>query len=142
LLNQRSCPEEGWDELTINLFFNYLASMDSNNGLNHIGIGEREGRIFSKIVKNRNFGLVHGIGRSGEVTELQPKAVGSSLLVQLAHSVLQNFLHSIGYSFIRDLIILPLATGMSLTLTMLTLKQFRPVRKFLIRMVNMLFSRE
>ena len=102
--------------------------MDSNNGLNHIGIGEREGRIFSRIVKNRNFGLVHGIGRSGEVTELQPKAVGSSLLVQLAHSVLQNFLQSIGYSFIKDLLILPFATGMSLTLTMLTLKQNRSVR--------------
>jgi O-phospho-L-seryl-tRNASec:L-selenocysteinyl-tRNA synthase len=37
--------------------------MDSNNGVNHIGIGEREGRIFSNLVKRRNFGLVHGIGR-------------------------------------------------------------------------------
>jgi len=40
-----------------------IASMDSNNGLNHIGVGEREGRIFSKIVNRVNFGLIHGIGR-------------------------------------------------------------------------------
>ena len=102
--------------------------MDSNNGPNHIGIGEREGRIFSNIVKKRNFGLVHGIGRSGEVTELQPKAIGSSLLVQLTHSILQNFLHSLGLNFIKDLLILPFATGMSLTLTMLTLKNSRSVK--------------
>jgi O-phospho-L-seryl-tRNASec:L-selenocysteinyl-tRNA synthase len=37
--------------------------MDSNNGPNHIGIGEREGRIKSQIVKDRNFNIIHGIGR-------------------------------------------------------------------------------
>jgi O-phospho-L-seryl-tRNASec:L-selenocysteinyl-tRNA synthase len=37
--------------------------MDSNNGINHIGIGEREGRIYSNLVKSRNYGLIHGIGR-------------------------------------------------------------------------------
>lgn len=37
--------------------------MDSNNGINHIGIGEREGRIFSDLVKKRNYSMIHGIGR-------------------------------------------------------------------------------
>jgi O-phospho-L-seryl-tRNASec:L-selenocysteinyl-tRNA synthase len=56
-------PEEGLDELTIEYILNTLAAMDSNNGINHIGIGEREGRVFSNIVKKRNFNLVHGMGR-------------------------------------------------------------------------------
>jgi O-phospho-L-seryl-tRNASec:L-selenocysteinyl-tRNA synthase len=110
--------------------------MDSNNGLNHIGIGEREGRIYSNIVKRRNFGLIHGIGRylsinprSGDVTELQPKAVGSSLLLQLAQSVVKNLINSIGMTFVKSLLILPFATGMAITLSFLTLKAEKPVNK-------------
>jgi O-phospho-L-seryl-tRNASec:L-selenocysteinyl-tRNA synthase len=56
-------PDEGLDELTIEYILNQIAMMDSNNGVSHIGIGEREGRIFSNLVKKRNFGLVHGMGR-------------------------------------------------------------------------------
>ncbi len=47
------------------------------------GAGEREGRIYSPLVSSRHFGLGHGIGRSGDVTEAQPKAVGSSALLRL-----------------------------------------------------------
>jgi len=63
LINNRSIPDEGLDELTIELILNTIASMDSNNGMNHIGIGEREGRVFSSIVKKRNFNMIHGMGR-------------------------------------------------------------------------------
>ncbi len=63
IIHNRSVPDEGLDELTIEYILNQLAMMESNNGINHIGIGEREGRIFSNVVKKRNFGLVHGIGR-------------------------------------------------------------------------------
>jgi O-phospho-L-seryl-tRNASec:L-selenocysteinyl-tRNA synthase len=56
-------PDEGLDEITIENFLLKIASMDSNNGPNHIGVGEREGRIYSSIVKRINYGLVHGIGR-------------------------------------------------------------------------------
>ena len=101
--------------------------MDSNNGLNHIGIGEREGRIYSSLVKKRNFGLIHGMGRSGNVSELQPKAVGSSLLVQLAISIVMNLLKDIGMNFINSLLILPFATGMAITLSFLTIKAEKPV---------------
>ena len=63
LINNRSIPDEGLDELTIELILNTIASMDSNNGMSHIGIGEREGRVFSQIVKKRNFNMIHGMGR-------------------------------------------------------------------------------
>jgi O-phospho-L-seryl-tRNASec:L-selenocysteinyl-tRNA synthase len=60
---------------------NRIALMDSNNYLGNCGVGEREGRIYSNIVREKNFGLGHGIGRSGDVNALQPKAIGSSLIV-------------------------------------------------------------
>ena len=106
--------------------------MDSNNGPHHIGIGEREGKIISQMVHDRNYGLVHGIGRSGNISDLQPKAAGSSLLNQLTNSLMKNLLHSIGLSFIKDIIILPFATGMALTLSFLTLRLEKPNAKYII----------
>lgn len=44
--------------------------MDSNNFAGNCGVGEREGRIFSRIVSDKNFALAHGIGRSGDVNAL------------------------------------------------------------------------
>ena len=41
--------------------------MDTNNYENKIGVGERESRIFSKIVERRHFYMGHGIGRSGDI---------------------------------------------------------------------------
>ena len=41
--------------------------MDTNNFDDKIGVGERESRIYSKIVERRNFYMGHGIGRSGDV---------------------------------------------------------------------------
>lgn len=67
-----------------------FALMDSNNFYNKIGVGERESRIFSNLVMERHFYMGHGIGiwyinvgRSGDVVANQPKAAGSSLILQL-----------------------------------------------------------
>ena len=132
LLNSRSIPNDPLNQNTINFILNTISNMDSNNSPNHIGIGEREGRIISNIVLNRNFGLVHGMGRSGNINDLQPKAVGSSLLVQLTISMTKNLLHSIGMTFIKDLLILPFATGMAMTLSFLTLRLLKPNAKYII----------
>ena len=132
LLNSRSLPEEPLNQNTINYILNIFSNMDSNNGPYHVGIGEREGRIISPLVHQRNYGLVHGIGRSGNINDLQPKACGSSLLVQLTNSLLKNLLHSIGMTFIKDIIILPFATGMSLTISFLTLRILKPNAKYII----------
>jgi len=132
ILHNRSIPDEALNQNTISYILNYISNMDSNNGPYHIGIGEREGRIISSLVHQRNYGLVHGIGRSGNINDLQPKACGSSLLVQLTNSLLKNLLHSIGMTFIKDIIILPFATGMALTLTYLTLRLQKPKAKYII----------
>ena len=132
ILHTRSIPDEPLKENTISYILNYLSNMDSNNGPYHIGIGEREGRIISPLVHQRNYGLVHGMGRSGNINDYQPKACGSSLLVQLTNSLLKNLLHSIGMTFIKDIIILPFATGMALTLSYLTLRLQKPKAKYII----------
>lgn len=50
-----------------------LSIMDSNNFQSNCGVGEREGRVYSSIVSRRHHGLSHGIGRSGNISEQQPK---------------------------------------------------------------------
>lgn len=59
----RKLPEIGWDDLTVRMFLDYMASFDANNHLASVGVGEREGRVYSNIVKDRHFAFVHGVGR-------------------------------------------------------------------------------
>ena len=53
-------PSTGWDEATIEGFLADLAAMDSNNFPGNSGVGEREGRVYSSLVRRRHFGLAHG----------------------------------------------------------------------------------
>lgn len=132
LLAQRSVPEEGWDDLTIEYLMNNLALMDTNNFHKKSGIGERESRIYSSIVSKRNFYMGHGIGRSGDIKAIQPKASGSSLIAKLAHELTFDMLKIAGYQFVEDLIVLPLATGMAITTVFLTLKEKKPDAKYVV----------
>ncbi|NXN17678.1 SPCS transferase, partial [Indicator maculatus] len=154
------CPEDGWDESTIELFLHELAIMDSNNFLGNCGVGEREGRVASGLVARRHYRLIHGIGRSGDISAVQPKAAGSSLLNKLTNSVVLDIIKLAGkcksdnisclwghvmacsYSFLTFLcagvrtvtncFVVPMATGMSLTLCFLTLRHKRPKAKYII----------
>ena len=126
LLAQRAIPEQGWDDSSVELVLRELAAMDSNNFPGNVGVGEREARIYSKLVASRNFGLGHGIGRSGDVMAVQPKAAGSSLIVQLTNYMASHALRLAGFSNVKDCVVLPAATGMALTLTMIALRQQRP----------------
>ena len=99
---------------------------DLDNGEEGVPDGmkiDTEGRIYSTMVRDKNYGLGHGIGRSGDVNALQPKAIGSSLVVQLSRSMTINLMQkTLGLSCIKDALILPFATGMSITISLLTLK--------------------
>lgn len=59
------------------------ASMDSNNFLGNVGVGEREARVASGLVARRHFRLAHGMGRSGDVAAEQPKVTDSSCLFRV-----------------------------------------------------------
>lgn len=109
-----------------------LAEMDSNNFPGICGAGEREGRIYSDIVARRHFRMAHGIGRSGELTAVQPKAAGSSIMTILSNKLAHHALKIAGGTHIEECFIVPLATGMTLCLCFLTLRQLRPHAKYII----------
>lgn len=56
VVRQRRMPAQGWAEWEIEAFVQWLAAMDSNNFPGVIGLGEREGRIYSKLVAKRHYG--------------------------------------------------------------------------------------
>jgi O-phospho-L-seryl-tRNASec:L-selenocysteinyl-tRNA synthase len=85
LLSQRKIPEEGWDDETIEYFLQEMALMDSNNFVGNVGAGERESRVFSNLVSKRHYRMGHGIGRSGDIAAVQPKAAGSSLINKMTN---------------------------------------------------------
>ncbi|XP_066537767.1 O-phosphoseryl-tRNA(Sec) selenium transferase [Hoplias malabaricus] len=132
LLEQGKCPEEGWTESTIELFLNELAIMDSNNFLGNCGVGEREGRVASSLVARRHYKLIHGIGRSGDIAAVQPKAAGSSLLNKITNSVVLDVLKFAGVRSASACFVVPMATGMSLTLCFLTLRHRRPTARYIL----------
>ncbi|EGG21842.1 O-phosphoseryl-tRNA selenium transferase [Cavenderia fasciculata] len=127
LLTQRRLPDKGWDDQFIRWFLNDIAKMDSNNYVENAGVGEREGRIHSRIVQERHFGLAHGIGRSGDISEQQPKAAGSSLVQRLCSYLVMDSMSVAGLNSIGECLVLPMATGMTIALTLMTFtKHCRP----------------
>ena len=109
------------------------------------------------LVARRHYRIGHGIGRSGDLSEVQPKAAGSSLMMKLVNSLLHDTIRFMGMANIlsvllalmNDVIVtfafdilgvkttagcfmVPMATGMTLVLCMLTLKQDRPSAKFVL----------
>jgi O-phospho-L-seryl-tRNASec:L-selenocysteinyl-tRNA synthase len=110
------------------------------------GVGEREGRCYSSIVRDRHFGLSHGIGRSGDIGATQPKAIGNSIIAKMTKCLVRDALRIVGVTNLLDggvgggnsggsgsssnakkkkgddsdyLCLLPCATGMSLSLTLM-----------------------
>lgn len=132
LLQQRRLPDEGWDDAAIRMFLEELASFDTNNFMGNVGVGEREGRVISKLVQERHFGLTHGIGRSGDVMAEQPKAAGSSLIVQLTRYLALDAIRISGIKAAKACCVLPAATGLTMTLVMLALRQTRPAGRYVI----------
>lgn len=120
------------DEASIEGLIHDLASMDSNTFLDNVGAGEREGRVACPLVARRNYRLAHGIGRSGDVAAEQPKAAGSSLLVKITNLLAADALVSAGLLDLGPVSVLPTATGMTLTLTLLALRPTRPQAQFVI----------
>lgn len=132
LLSQQRLPLKGWDEATIELFLNNIALMDSNNFLDKVGMGEREGRVANGLVLHRHFRLSHGIGRSGELSAEQPKAAGSSLLMKLTNCLVRDSLRIAGLLDVGLVLTVPLATGMTITMTLLAIRNLNPKARYVI----------
>ncbi|OEH75676.1 O-phosphoseryl-tRNA selenium transferase [Cyclospora cayetanensis] len=139
LLSQRQLPEAGWTSLQIEHLLLELAATDANNQPDQASVGEREGRIFSSLVRQRHYHFAHGIGRqapahkgserdsaSGDIFALQPKAVGSSLLYQLTSYLALHAVRLCGVQSAARCLPVPIATGMSMSLCLGALKSLCP----------------
>ena len=132
LLRDRKLPAKGFSDSMIEYVMQQLTIMDSNNFESNCGVGEREGRIYSRMVSERHYSLSHGIGRSGNITEEQPKAAGSSIIYKLTTSMAAHALEMSGFKKPVHCLLLPFATGMSITMCILNLKAARPAAAYVI----------
>ena len=139
LLVNRRLPDAGWSDVQIQNILFLFSILDTNNKTlatggdgsdesRWCGVGEREGRVYSSLVAQRHFGLSHGMGRSGDITEPQPKAAGSSVLVKLTLLLaLDAIRRGSGLNGAKggpaaSGILLPLCTGMSMSLLLSSLR--------------------
>ena len=122
LVESKKLPEAGWREEDIEALLRNCAAMDSNNFGNNVGVGEREARVISPLVRRRHFGLAHGVGRSGDIAAVQPKAAGSSLLAKLSNHLALDALKEAGNTEFKAALVLPCATVLSLTLCLLSVR--------------------
>ncbi|MBW9222574.1 O-phosphoseryl-tRNA(Sec) selenium transferase [Methanothermococcus sp. SCGC AD-155-C09] len=114
ILNHRKVPKKGISDDKIKLFLKFLSLMDTDKDPKVIRIGEREGRYASKIQEELVSGFCHGVGRSGNLIDPQPKAPGASVMYSLTNNLLTSFLNGLGLKVYS--IAVPVATGMSLSL--------------------------
>ncbi|MBY9008026.1 MAG: O-phosphoseryl-tRNA(Sec) selenium transferase [Candidatus Lokiarchaeota archaeon] len=122
LLEQKCIPNEPWDDEQISFFLKILSQMDTDKDRKVARVGEREARIMSKIQLDISGGFCHGIGRSGFLTAPQPKAPGSSIMYEITNYLALDSMRKFGTPNIKAAIIVPMATGMSLTLVLSALK--------------------
>ena len=138
LFINRRLPDCAWSDIQIQSLLFLFSTLDTNNktlassgsdgdgDTRWCGVGEREGRVYSSLVAQRHFGLSHGMGRSGDITEPQPKAAGSSVLVKLTLLLTLDALRR-GSKLdpkgpAAHGILLPLCTGMSMSLLLSSIR--------------------
>jgi O-phospho-L-seryl-tRNASec:L-selenocysteinyl-tRNA synthase len=114
------------------MLVNELSSMDTNNFLVKSGVGEREGRVACDLVRKRHYNLSHGIGRSGDLAENQPKAAGSSLMSKITNDMLLDYVKMMGIRSAKKCMLFPVATGMAMMLSLLYLKSKRKDARYVL----------
>ena len=95
----------------VEALLHHLALSDANN-FTKAGVGEREGRVLSGLVRGRNYGFAHGAGRSGSLLDQQPKAAGSNLLNAIGCAFLKKALQLQLY-VVKSAAVVPFCTGMT-----------------------------
>ncbi|XP_059617149.1 O-phosphoseryl-tRNA(Sec) selenium transferase [Phlebotomus argentipes] len=123
LLEKRKWPQAGWADDQIEHLLRELSQMDTNRFPFIAGVGEREGRVYNNLVSRRHFGFSHGIGRSGDLTEAQPKAIGSTILNDITNRMLLDVVKVSGLNAAKKCLLIPMATGMTLLYCLLQFQE-------------------
>jgi len=122
LFEQRNVPKEPWTDEQIEFLLQTLSNMDTDKDSDAARVGEREARIASKLHLKISAGFCHGVGRSGFLTAPQPKAPGGSIMYEISNYLARNIMKNFGLPNIKEAIIVPMCTGMSLSLALGALK--------------------
>ncbi|KAK6022183.1 putative O-phosphoseryl-tRNA(Sec) selenium transferase [Ostertagia ostertagi] len=136
LWDKKLIPEDGWPDHALELFLSWLACHDTNNRVDMV-LGfynlveddleksvDRLGKVtiseqIAMIVPNHTrSSLTHGIGRSGNIADIQPKALGSSMLACVTSC--------------KAALVVPICTGMALSLCMGSWRRLRPEAKYVL----------
>jgi O-phospho-L-seryl-tRNASec:L-selenocysteinyl-tRNA synthase len=117
LFEEQRAPNEGWDDEVIDFLLTVLSMMDTDKDPDSARIGEREARVASPLVGELAHGFCHGVGRSGHVSAVQPKAAGGSLAYYYANRLALDMLQRMGLPRLKAACVLPLATGMAIGLS-------------------------
>ena len=125
LFEQKAVPQEPWSEEQIKFLLQFLSAMDTDKDPEASRVGEREARIVSSLHLETSAGFCHGIGRSGFLTAPQPKAPGGSIMYEITNSLARNFFKKTSLPNIKGAMVLPLCTGMSLSLCLGALKPIK-----------------
>lgn len=80
----------------------------------------------------RHYYFGHGIGRSGDLSEPQPKAAGSSLLYKVTNQLLSDLFKLMGINEKIYCLLAPVATGMSIVLCLLAFKLRKPNSRYVV----------
>ena len=122
LFEQKAIPNKPWNEDQIDFLLKTLSQMDTDKDEKAARVGEREARIMSRKQLEISGGFCHGVGRSGFLTAPQPKAPGSSIMYEITNYLARDSMRKFGLPNIKSAMIVPMATGMSLALTLSALK--------------------
>lgn len=131
ILNRRVFPENPLTDSQLELMFKIFSSMDTDKDPEAARVGEREARVFSPYVERLAAGFNHGVGRSGQLNEPQPKAAGASYMQQVANSVALDAIRKLGLPNTKAGLVTPLSTGMSIALVLGGLRRELGIRKVL-----------
>ena len=123
ILSRQRFPEDSLSDLQIELLCQVLSSMDTDKDPRAARVGEREARVASPYVSKLAAGFNHGIGRSGQLTGAQPKAIGASIMHQVANHVALDAIRTLGLANVKHGIVTPLSTGMTLALVFSALRR-------------------
>lgn len=71
-------------------------------------------------------------GRSGDISEVQPKAAGSSMIYKLTNKLVSSMFKLAGLKSMKECLVVPLATGMTCALTLKAMKSTKTKAKYVI----------
>jgi O-phospho-L-seryl-tRNASec:L-selenocysteinyl-tRNA synthase len=123
ILSRQKFLDDPLSDLQIELLCQVLSSMDTDKDPKAARVGEREARIASPYISKLTAGFNHGVGRSGQLTGAQPKAVGATIMQQVTNHVALDAIRALGLPNVKHGLVTPLSTGMTIGLVFAALRR-------------------